>query len=116
MFSQETMYTSLRWGKSRQWAKGLWALGGSIEQRGGQTQSWRKADAAMERGYGQTAEVGANANQRLNPRHAGKAHGRKARASNRTREIRPSGIIGGPRETWPWWKCEPTSQPKGRVW
>src|SRR5215831_5437215 len=23
------------------------------------------------------------------------------------REIRPSGIIGGPPETWPWWKCTP---------
>jgi len=72
-----------------------------MEQRGGQTQSWHKADAAMERGYGQTAEVGVYANQRLNLLQAGKAQGRKARASNRTREIRPSGIIGGPRETWP---------------
>src|SRR6266576_6135236 len=25
------------------------------------------------------------------------------------REIRPSGIIGGPRETWPGWNCAPTS-------
>jgi len=49
----------------------------------------------MERGYGQTAKVGAYANQRLNPRQVGKVHGRKARASNRTREIWPSGIIGG---------------------
>jgi hypothetical protein len=77
MFSQETMYTSLQWGKARHWAKGLWALGGSIEQRGGQTQSWRKAEAAMERGYGQIAEVGAYANQRLNPRQARKAYGGK---------------------------------------
>ena len=37
-----------------------------------------------------------------------------AEAPNRTWEIRPSGIIGGPPETWPWWKCEPASQPKGR--
>ena len=36
----------------------------------------------------------------LNPREAGKAHGRKAKVSNRTWENRPSGIIGGPRETW----------------
>ena len=34
----------------------------------------------------------------------GKTHGRKAKVSNRTRETRPSGIIGGPRETWPGWK------------
>src|SRR6266550_5007581 len=26
------------------------------------------------------------------------------------REIRPSGIIGGPRETWPGWNCAPTSR------
>src|SRR5437667_9141161 len=25
------------------------------------------------------------------------------------REIRPSGIIGGPRETWPGWNCAPSS-------
>ena len=25
------------------------------------------------------------------------------------REIRPSGIIGGPREKWPGWNCAPTS-------
>ncbi len=91
-------------------------LGGAIEQRGGQTQSWDQVDVAMERSRGQTAEVGAYAIQRLNPCQAGKAHGRKARASNRTQESRPSGIIGGPRETWPWWNCEPTSQPKGRGW
>ena len=63
MSSQETGYRSLPWwGKSQHWAKGLWALGGPIEPRGGQTQSWRKADAAMERGDGQTAAVGAYAN------------------------------------------------------
>jgi hypothetical protein len=43
-----------------------------MEQRGGQTQSWRKADAAMERGYGQTAEVGEYANQRLSPAKLGR--------------------------------------------
>ena len=40
----------------------------------------------------------------LKPRNAGKAHGRKAKVSNRTWEIRPYGIIGGPPETQPWWK------------
>jgi hypothetical protein len=39
--------------------------------------------------------VGAYANQRLNLVANGKAHGREAKASNRTWEIRPSGIIGG---------------------
>jgi hypothetical protein len=58
--------------------------------------------------------VGAYTNQRLNLVANGKAYGRAAKASNRTWEIRPSGIIGGPRKTWPWRNCEPNSQPKGR--
>ena len=72
MSSQEAMYAPPRCEKYQHWAKGLWALGGSIKQRGGQTQSWRKADAAMERGYGQTAAVGAYANQRLKPAKRGR--------------------------------------------
>jgi hypothetical protein len=36
-------------------------------------------------------------NQRLTLGEDGKTHGRKAKVSNRTRETRPSGIIGGPR-------------------
>jgi hypothetical protein len=40
----------------------------------------------------------------LKPRNSGKAHGRKAKVSNRTWEIRLYGIIGGPPETQPWWK------------
>jgi hypothetical protein len=55
-------------------------------------------------GCGQTTKDGAYANQRLNLAADGKAHRRQAKVSNRTREIRPSGIIGGPPETWPWWK------------
>jgi hypothetical protein len=51
--------------------------------------------------------LGAYANQRLNLVANGKAYGRDAETSNRTWEIRPSGIIGGPRETWPWRNCEP---------
>jgi hypothetical protein len=39
--------------------------------------------------------VGAYANQRLNLAANGKACGRHAKTSNRTWEIRPSGIIGG---------------------
>src|SRR3984957_10883385 len=45
-----------------------------------------------------THEVGAYVHQRLNLVANGKAHGRNAKASNRTWEIRPSGIIGGPRK------------------
>jgi hypothetical protein len=41
---------------------------------------------------------GAYAYQRLNLAEDGKAYIRNAKASNRTWEIRPSGIIGGPPE------------------
>jgi len=61
-------------------------------------------------------DTGAYVSQRLTLGEAGKTHGRKAKVSNRTREIRPSGIIGGPRETWSRWKWDPISQPKGREW
>jgi hypothetical protein len=44
-------------------------------------------------------EGGEYAYQRLNLVTMGKAQKRKAKTSNRTREIRPSGIIRGPRET-----------------
>src|ERR1700692_2916009 len=43
-------------------------------------------------------DVGAYVHQRLNLVANGKAHGRNAKASNRTWEIRPSGIIGGLRK------------------
>jgi hypothetical protein len=42
--------------------------------------------------------VGAYANQRLNLAAKGKSHGRDAKTSNLTWEIRPSGIIGGASE------------------
>ena len=67
-------------------------------------------------GCGQTTDVGAYANQRLNLAEEGKAHNGHAEVSNRTREIWPSGIIGGLRETRPWWNCAPTSQSKERDW
>ncbi len=57
-------------------------------------------------------EDGAYANQRLNLGANGKAYGRKAKTLNRTREILPSGIIGGLRETSPGWNCEPALQSK----
>jgi len=62
------------------------------------------------RSYEQTIRRrGVCAHQRLNLGTKGKAHGRNAKASNRTCEIRLSGIIGGPRETQPWWNCDPAS-------
>jgi hypothetical protein len=61
-------------------------------------------------------KLGRIANQRLNLTKLGRAQGRKAKTPNRTWEIRPYGIIGGPRETRSWRKCEPTLQPKGPGW
>src|SRR5262249_21150177 len=40
----------------------------------------------------------------------------RCQGQNGIREIRPSGIAGGPGETWPWLNWEPTPQPKGRGW
>src|SRR5216684_1578144 len=100
MSSQETAYTSPQWGNTDigQRDSGHLAVPSSsaaVRHRAGAkpTRQWNEA-------YGQTAEVGAYANQRLNPVKLGRPMEEKARASNRTREIRPSGIIGGPRETW----------------
>jgi hypothetical protein len=39
----------------------------------------------------------------------------ESQGENRNREIRPSGIVGGPRETCLWWDCEPASQSKERA-
>ena len=70
----------------------------------------------MELGSGQTrSSFGAYANRRLNLTEAGKAQGRiMAETPNRTWENWLSGIIGGPPETWQWWKCEPVPQSKER--
>lgn len=59
-----------------------------------QRQSWTGDEAG-----GKPGKDGAYTNQRFNLSEPGKAHGRKAEVSNRTREIWPSGIIGGLRET-----------------
>src|SRR5215472_5476566 len=37
----------------------------------------------------------------------GRSMEERPRLQTGPREIRPSGIIGGPPETWPWWKCNP---------
>jgi len=61
------------------------------------------------------AAVGAYANRRLTLAEVGKAKGRiMAETPNRTWENWLSGIIGGPPETWPWWKCAPALQSKER--
>ena len=64
-------------------------------QRGGRTQSRPQPTHAMALAESKPFAAGAYANQRLNLAVNGKAHGRNAKASNRTWETRPSGIIGG---------------------
>jgi hypothetical protein len=56
--------------------------------------------------------AGVYTDQRLNLSKLGKACGRKAKVSNRTRETWPSGIIGGFGKRKPWWDCEPVLQSK----
>jgi hypothetical protein len=92
--------TSSRCTNYRHRAKGLWTLGGFIGSAVAGHRAGAKPTHEMGRSYGQTRAVGACANQRLTPAAAGKARGGQAKVSNRTWEIRPSGIIGGPRETW----------------
>jgi hypothetical protein len=53
---------------------------------------------------GKPGAKGAYTNQRFILSELGKAHQEIARVSNRTWVIRPSGIIGGLRNRWPWWK------------
>src|ERR1700724_3185618 len=97
MFSQEAVHVSLIkvTPTSGKGALGTWCF---HFQRGGRTQSCEQT--IRSRGVCEPAlDIAAN----------GKAHGRDAKASNRTWEIRPSGIIGGPRRTWPWRNCESIS-------
>jgi len=54
-------------------------------------------------------------NERLSPGMLGKALQGNAAAANRTREIRPYGMRGGPGETWLWWPRNAPAYRKGRV-
>ena len=85
--------------ENRPWAKGLWALGGSIDSAVAGHSTGNEPTYEVERGCGQTMGDEGHANQRLSLAQFGKTRGGKAKVSNRTWEIRPSGIIGGPRET-----------------
>jgi len=65
------------------WAKGLRTLGGFHRQRGGRLDKTGATPVlAWKRGCGQTTDVGAYANQRLNLAEEGKAHNRNAKVSN----------------------------------
>ena len=100
MFSEETEVASPPWGSHLHGAKGLWALGGltvcTVVGHGTDPKPYVKrwVEAVVK-----PREDGAYVHQHLSFISFGKVHGRKAKASNRTREIRPSGIIGGPRKT-----------------
>jgi hypothetical protein len=56
-------------------------------------------DAVLEARLWANHGVRVYANQRLGLDEEGKANGGKAKTSNRTGEIPPSGIIGGPQKT-----------------
>ena len=67
--------------------------------RAGLIKPVKSPDAVLETRLWANHGVRVYANQRLSLDDEGKAYGRKAKTSNRTWEIRPSGIIGGPRKT-----------------
>ncbi len=71
-----------------------------------QTQSWIVAGSISERGNMQTWRARGECESALKLRPDGEgmllANGVQSRGQNRTREIRPSGIVGGLAETWVW--------------
>jgi len=71
-----------------------------------QTQNWVIAASTSERGSMQTLRARGERESALKLRPAGEgmllANGVQSRGQNRTREIRPSGIVGGLAETWVW--------------
>ena len=70
----------------------------------------------QERALRQTASARGVCESALEPRRPWRGPKGTSQGQNRTRENRPSGIVGGPQETWPWWNCEPTRRPKGPEW
>ena len=100
MFSEEMEVASPPWGSHPHGVKGLWALAGSPSARWSGTEP---AISRMPRGgsrlWSNQGKMGRMCHQHLNLTSPGKVRGRKAKASNRTWEIWPSGIIGGLRET-----------------
>ena len=93
--------------------KGALDLGDSRKPRDPRTQYRDKVDVDGEWSLSINADDSSVCGPTLKFGSGDGRSAREARVSNRTREIRPSGIIGGPGETRPWWKCEPNSQPKG---
>jgi len=103
MSCEETEAASPPWGSHPHGAKGLWALGGlTLSTAVGLRTDAKPYAKRWVEAVVKPREDGAYVHQHLNFISYGKVHGRKAKASNRTWEIRPSGIIGGPPETWPY--------------
>ena len=102
MSSEETEGASPQGGLHPPWAKGLWALGGlTVSTAVGHRTGHKPYAKRWVEVVVKPREGGVYVHQPLNFISLGKVPGRKAKASNRTWEIRPSGIIGGPPETWP---------------
>jgi hypothetical protein len=103
MSSEATREVALAVGNTHGQAKGLWALGGFDDLTGSRTQSWEKACWESGRGGRQTGRWWGVCEQALEPRRVRKGllliNGVQSRGQNRTREIRPSGIVGGLAET-----------------
>ena len=99
MPSEEMEGASPPWGSHPHGTLGTWR---AHRQHGGRAQN---RPSAVPRGgsrrWSNQEKMGRMCHQHLNLTSPGKVRGRKAKASNRTWEIRPSGIIGGPPETWP---------------
>ena len=96
MSSEETEAASPPWGSHPHGVKGLWALGGlTVSTVAGHRTGHKPYAKRWVEAVVKPREDGAYVHQHLNFIPFGKVHGRKAKASNRTWEIRPSGIIGG---------------------
>jgi hypothetical protein len=93
---------------NRRWAKGLWALGRSRVVLGHRAEA--KPSSQQERAHlANRWIVECMWTEHFSSSGIGKARWVKlSQGQNRIRENRPSGIVGGPGETWPWRNWEPT--------
>jgi len=100
MFSEEMEVASPPWGSHPHGVKGLWALGGLTvstvvgHRTGHKPYAKRWVEAVVK-----PREDGAYAHQHLNFVSLGRSMEERPRLQTGPREIRLSGIIGGPRET-----------------
>jgi hypothetical protein len=106
MSSEETERASPQWGSHSRWAKGLWALGGPTVSTVVGHRTGHKAVARMwVEAVVKPEEKGAHVLQHLSFFFIlGRSTEERPRLQTGPRETRPSGIIGGPRETSPRWE------------